>query len=199
MVSMAQTQERPRTVGLVPGVPVARALTTMLAAQSVLTLASLTVPVIATLVAADTGFSVALIGYYGAVIMLGATVAATLGALVVSQLGPMRSSQLNSCRSWPVMNKLKYVVTADRIVLVVMLIAAAAGLLLHPLASYAGFVIGAFLIGCGYGPANSAGSYSGHRPTQRDARLLDREHQRTPMQGNDAAKQARSISDCRTV
>ena len=174
MVSMAQTQERPRTVGLVPGVPVARALTTMLAAQSVLTLASLTVPVIATLVAADTGFSVALIGYYGAVIMLGATVAATLGALVVSQLGPMRSSQL-------------------------MLIAAAAGLLLHPLASYAGFVIGAFLIGCGYGPANSAGSYSGHRPTQRDARLLDREHQRTPMQGNDAAKQARSISDCRTV
>ena len=73
MVSMAQTQERPRTVGLVPGVPVARALTTMLAAQSVLTLASLTVPVIATLVAADIGFSVALIGYYGAVIMLGAT------------------------------------------------------------------------------------------------------------------------------
>ena len=130
---MAQTQERPRTVGLVPGVPVAIALTTMLAAQSVLSLASLTVPVIATLVAADTGFSVALIGYYGAIIMLGATVAAILGALVVSKLGPIRSSQL-------------------------MLIAAAAGLLLHPLASYAGFVIGAFLIGCGYGPANSAGS-----------------------------------------
>jgi MFS family permease len=112
---------------------IAVALTIMLLAQAALALASPTVPVMEIPVAADTGLPVVWVGFYSATITSGAMVAAILGAPLVDRLGPIRSSQS-------------------------MLMAAAGGLLLHPLGSTVSFVLGALLIGCGYGPANSAGS-----------------------------------------
>ncbi len=119
-----------------------RALLALFPAQAMLSLAALTLPVLATIVAADTGWPASWIGYYSSVGTVASMIAALCATPLLLQLGPIRSTQL-------------------------MVLLAGAGVLLligahtsarAPVLALAACVLSAALVGCGNGPANMAGS-----------------------------------------
>lgn len=116
----------------------ARALLALFPAQGMLSLTALTLPVLATIVAADTGLPASWIGYYSSVGTVASMIAALCATPLLLQLGPIRATQI-------------------------MILLAGAGALVLALAHTPGLtlaacILSAILIGCGNGPANMAGS-----------------------------------------
>jgi MFS family permease len=105
-----------------------------LAIQAMVSLALLTVPVMATVVAQALGVSATLIGVFVALAYMGAIVASLASGSAVGRFGAIRVSQAG-------------------------LLLCAAGLLLCALPSLPATIVGAFLIGMGYGPITPASSH----------------------------------------
>ena len=105
-----------------------------LAIQAMVSLALLTVPVMATVVAQALGVSATLTGLFVAIAYVGAIVASLASGSAVARFGAIRVSQAG-------------------------LVLCAAGLVLCIVPSAAAFVPGALLIGLGYGPITPASSH----------------------------------------
>ena len=105
-----------------------------LAIQSMVSLALLAVPVMATVVAQALGVSATLTGVFVAIAYLGAIVASLASGSAVARFGAIRVSQAG-------------------------LALCAAGLTLCALPSVAAVALGAFLVGLGYGPITPASSH----------------------------------------
>ncbi len=105
-----------------------------LSIQALVSMASLTAPVLAPLAAEDIGGSAAHIGYFVALIYLGAMLSSVVSGGLVSRFGAIRVSQ-------------------------VALLLCAAGLASCTLAGLAGLLCSALLIGFGYGPVTPASSH----------------------------------------
>ena len=116
----------------------ARALLALFPAQGMMSLTALTLPVLATLFAADTGLKASWIGYYSSIGTVASMIAALCATPLLLQLGPIRATQI-----------------------MVMLAGAGALALIGakaPALPLAACVVSAILIGCANGPANMAGS-----------------------------------------
>ncbi len=105
-----------------------------LAIQAMVSLALLTVPVMATVVAQALGVSATLTGVFVAVAYIGAIIASLAAGSAVARFGAIRVSQAG-------------------------LVFCAAGLALCIVPAPAAFALGAFLIGLGYGPVTPASSH----------------------------------------
>lgn len=109
-------------------------LFTTLAIQALVSMAVLTPPVMAPVLAAALGVSAAYTGLYVAIVYAGAMVASLAAGAAVARWGPIRVSQAG-------------------------LVLCAAGLVLCALPSVWTFALGGFLIGLGYGPITPASSW----------------------------------------
>jgi predicted MFS family arabinose efflux permease len=109
-------------------------LFTTLAIQALVSMAVLTPPVMAPVVAQAHGVSAAYIGLYIAIVYAGAMVASLAAGAGVARFGAIRVSQAG-------------------------LLLCAAGLLLCALPSLPAFIVGGFLVGLGYGPITPASSW----------------------------------------
>ena len=130
---MTETPQDGRSIRLT-----ARALLALFPAQGMMSLTALTLPVLATIFAADTGLPASWIGYYSSIGTVASMIAALCSTPFLLQLGPIRATQ-------------------------VMVLLAGAGALVLILAQTPGLtlaacVLSAILIGCANGPANMAGS-----------------------------------------
>ncbi|HWP13867.1 MAG TPA: MFS transporter [Ramlibacter sp.] len=105
-----------------------------LAIQSVVSLALLALPVMATVVAQALGVSATLVGVFVALAYLGAILSSLASGSAVARFGAIRVSQVG-------------------------LLLCAAGLLVCALPSVAAMALGALLIGLGYGPITPASSH----------------------------------------
>lgn len=105
-----------------------------LAVQSLAAMALLTLPVVAPAVALSLGISAAYAGLYVAIVYVGAMTASLMAGALVRRFGAIRASQ-------------------------VALVFCAAGLFLCAVPSLACMVLGALLIGLGYGPITPASSH----------------------------------------
>jgi MFS family permease len=105
-----------------------------LAIQAMVSMALLTVPVMATVVAQALGVSATLAGVYVAVAYIGAILASLASGSVVARFGAIRVSQAG-------------------------LVLCAIGLAACALPSWPALALGAFLIGLGYGPITPASSH----------------------------------------
>ena len=105
-----------------------------LAVQAMVSMALLTVPVMATVVAQALGVSATLTGVYVAIAYIGAIFASLASGSAVARFGAIRVSQVG-------------------------LLLCAAGLAACALPSWVGLALGAFLIGLGYGPVTPASSH----------------------------------------
>jgi predicted MFS family arabinose efflux permease len=109
-------------------------LTVTLSIQALVSVAALTLPVLAPAVAPALGVSPALVGVYVAIMFIGATLSTLGGGSAVARYGTIRVSQAG-------------------------LVLSAAGLLLCAFPSWPSMAAGAFLIGLGYGPMTPASSH----------------------------------------
>lgn len=116
------------------------ALTITLAVQAMVSMALLTLPVMAPVVAPALGVSAALVGVYVAIVYAGAMVASLGAGAVVGRFGAIRVSQAG-------------------------LVLCAGGLALCAVPHVAAVALGAFLIGLGYGPITPASSHLLSRST----------------------------------
>lgn len=116
------------------------ALAITLAVQAMVSMALLTLPVMAPVVAPALGVSAALVGVYVAIVYAGAMVASLGAGAVVGRFGAIRVSQAG-------------------------LVLCAAGLALCAVPHVAAVAVGAFLIGLGYGPITPASSHLLSRST----------------------------------
>lgn len=124
------------------------ALAVTLAVQALVSMAVLTVPAMAPAMAQSLGVSPTLIGAYVAVVYIGAMLASLLGGPLVMRWGAIRVSQLG-------------------------LVVCAAGLaLLAAAPGLASALVGAWLIGLGYGPITPASSHLLAKSTPPDRRSL---------------------------
>jgi len=105
-----------------------------LAIQAMVSMALLTLPVMAPVVAQDLGVSPAYTGFYVAIVYVGAMVASLASGAGVRKYGAIRISQIGLALS-------------------------AAGLALCAVPDLAALAVGAFLIGAGYGPMTPASSH----------------------------------------
>lgn len=110
------------------------ALATTLSIQALVSMAVLTPPVIAPVVASALGVSATYLGLYIAIVYLGAMLASLAAGAAVARFGAIRVSQAG-------------------------LLLCAAGLSLCAIPSLWTFVLGGFLIGLGYGPITPASSW----------------------------------------
>lgn len=111
-----------------------------LAVQAMVSMALLTLPVMAPVVGPALGVSAALVGVYVAIVYAGAMVASLGAGAVVGRFGAIRVSQAG-------------------------LVVCAAGLALCAVPHVAPVALGAFLIGLGYGPITPASSHLLSRST----------------------------------
>src|SRR5690554_6245275 len=111
-----------------------RVLTVTLAIQAMVSMAMLTVPAIAPAFAGRLGVPVSLLGVYVALLYMGAISASLMSGQMVRRYGAIRVSQGG-------------------------LVVCAVGLLMVMLPSVPGVVLGAVLIGLGYGPITPASSH----------------------------------------
>jgi len=102
--------------------------------QALVAMALLTLPVVAPEVAKDVGVSTAYLGVYVATVYLGAMIASLLGSAAVKRWGAIRLSQAG-------------------------LLVDAVGLCLCAIPNHAVILLGAVLIGLGYGPITPASSH----------------------------------------
>jgi len=109
-------------------------LTVTLAIQAMVSMALLTLPVMAPVVAAALGVSSAYVGVYIALVYVGAIVASLAAGTAVARFGAIRISQAG-------------------------LLACALGLALCAVKSVPVIALGALLIGFGYGPVTPASSH----------------------------------------
>ena len=116
------------------------ALAITLTVQAMVSMALLTLPVMAPVVAPALGVSAALVGVYVAIVYAGAMVASLGAGAVVGRFGAIRVSQVG-------------------------LVLCAAGLALCAVPHVATVAAGAFLIGLGYGPITPASSHLLSRST----------------------------------
>ncbi|KQT13846.1 MFS transporter [Ramlibacter sp. Leaf400] len=124
------------------------ALAVTLAVQALVSMAVLTVPAMAPAMAQSLGVSPTLIGAYVAVVYIGAMLASLLGGPLVMRWGAIRVSQVG-------------------------LVVCAAGLaLLAAAPGLASALVGAWLIGLGYGPITPASSHLLAKSTPPDRRSL---------------------------
>jgi len=111
-----------------------RVLTVTLAIQAMVSMAMLTVPAVAPAFAARLGVSVSLLGVYVAIAYVGAMSASLMSGQMVQRYGAIRVSQVG-------------------------LLICAVGLVLVMSPALPAVVLGAFLIGLGYGPITPASSH----------------------------------------
>src|SRR5437660_5826310 len=126
----------------------ARVVTATTAVQSIVVMASLPVPVLATVLAAAAGVAPYLVGYYSAVIYGLAAVGSFATPDLLRRFGGLRLHQI------------------------MLLLAAAAMLALLP-AAPSGFVVSALVLGIAYGPMNPASTamLARHAPIAARARV----------------------------
>lgn len=128
-----------------PSAGVAMPVAAMLAAQAVLSMATVTLPILAPAVAAETGLAFSLLGLFVALVYASSMGCGLVSAALVRRWGALRLSQL--C-----------------------LLAACAGVGLLATGHVAGMAAAALLMGLGYGPLNPASSHLLNRvapPNQR--------------------------------
>jgi MFS family permease len=117
----------------------------MLAAQAVLSMATVTLPILAPAVAAETGLAFSLLGLFVALIYASSMACGLVSGALVRRWGALRLSQL--C-----------------------LLAASAGVALLTTGHSAGIAAAAVLMGIGYGPLNPASSHLLNRVAPPDHR-----------------------------
>lgn len=133
------------TLASAPAVPVVIAAT--LGAQTIVSMASLTLPVLAPTLAEVLGVDASTIGYQVSIVYAGAMASAAVGGSVVARLGACRTTQV-----------------ALALVVVAMLLATAPYL--------AALVAASVLLGFGYGASNPAGAHLLTRFTPASSRNL---------------------------
>jgi MFS family permease len=124
-----------------------RPLAVTLAIQSLVAMALITVPVMAPVLAQDLGISSTYIGIYVGIVYAAAMLASLSAGAAVARFGAIRVSQAA-------------------------LLLCAAGLALSTLGSLPAMVIGALLVGLGYGPVTPASSHLLARTTPSDRMSL---------------------------
>lgn len=124
-------------------------VTAMLAAQAILSMATVTLPILAPAVAAETGLAFSLLGLFVALIYASSMACGLVSGALVRRWGALRLSQL--C-----------------------LLAACAGVGLLATGHIAGIAAAAVLMGLGYGPLNPASSHLLNRvaPPQHRSRIF---------------------------
>jgi len=135
-------------------------LAVTLTIQALVSVAALTLPVLAPAVAPALGVSPALVGVYLAIVYVGATLSTLGGGSAVTRFGALRVSQAG-------------------------LVLCAAGLALSALAVLPAVAVGAFLIGLGYGPITPASSHllSRTTPPERLALMFSVKQTGVPLGG----------------